>query len=174
MPQPVRVEHEAHAGQRHGETRDHWTEQPSGDRVEHTGGDRDADDVISERPRVILMDIAHSRIRQVDEFHHPAQIAAHQCDIRRLHGHIRAGADGDAKIGLRQGGGIVDAVADHGDQLAVRAVRVALVLQLLNPIGFAIRLHLCDHRVNTDLLGDTARHFSLVAAEHDGAHTGLA
>ena len=40
---------------------------------------------------------------------------------RGLHGHVGAGADGDADVGLRQRGGVVDAVADHGDDRALSA-----------------------------------------------------
>ena len=174
MPQPVRVEHQAYAGQCHRKSCNHWAEQPSGEGVEHTCRDRDADDVVSEGPRIVLTDIAHGRVRQVDEFQHAAQIAAHQRDIRRLHGHIRAGADGDAKIGLRQGRGVVDAVADHRNQFVVALVGITLRLQAFNPIRLAIWPNLCDNRIDTDLLGDLAGDLGFVAAEHDGAHTGLA
>ena len=36
-------------------------------------------------------------------------------DIRGLHSHVRASADGDADVGLRERRRVVDAVADHGD-----------------------------------------------------------
>ena len=39
--------------------------------------------------------------------------ALHQHDVRRVDGDVRAGADGDADVRAGQGGGVVDAVADH-------------------------------------------------------------
>ena len=45
-------------------------------------------------------------------------VAAHEDDVGGLDGYVGAGADGDADVGLGQGGGVVDAVADHGDLLA--------------------------------------------------------
>ena len=68
-----------------------------------------------EREPEVLADAAHRRAGQGDGGYHPVELAAHQRDIRGLDGHVGAGADGDADIGLGQGWGVVDPVIDHGD-----------------------------------------------------------
>ena len=49
------------------------------------------------------------------------RIALHQHDVRRLDRHVRARADRDADVGLRQRRRVVHAVADHRDPLAFAA-----------------------------------------------------
>ena len=49
-----------------------------------------------------------------------ARVAADERDVGRLDGDVRARADGDAHIGLGQGRCVVDAVADHGHDAALR------------------------------------------------------
>ena len=46
------------------------------------------------------------------------EVAGHQDHIPRLDGDVGARADGDSDVGLRQGGSIVDAVADESDSLS--------------------------------------------------------
>ena len=46
------------------------------------------------------------------------EVAAHEGEVAGLDGDVGAGAHGDAEVGLGEGGGVVDAVADHGDDLA--------------------------------------------------------
>ena len=43
------------------------------------------------------------------------RVGAHQHDVGGLDGDVGAGADRDAEVGLRERGGVVDAVADHRD-----------------------------------------------------------
>ena len=83
----------------------------------------------------------------------------HQRDRGSRHGHIRAGADGDADIGLGQRRGVVDAVADHRDLLA-------LALQFLDFGGFAARQDLGQHQVDAHLAGDGLGGLLVVAGEH--------
>ena len=42
-----------------------------------------------------------------------AQVAAHEREVAGLDGDVGAGAHGEAEVGLGEGGGVVDAVADH-------------------------------------------------------------
>ena len=173
--QPVRVQHQAHRAQRHRQTRDHRAQQPAGERVECAGGHRNADDVVAERPPQILADVAHRGVGQVDGLDDAAQVAAHQGHVRRLHRHVRAGADGDAEIRLGQRGGVVDAVAHHRNQSAglrgraggaIRGLGgglVAFALQFGDPVGLAVRLDLADHRIDADFAGDAPGYLGLVA-----------
>jgi len=46
------------------------------------------------------------------------QVALHQGDVGRLHGHVGTGSHGDANISPRQRRGVVDASPDHGHHLA--------------------------------------------------------
>ena len=166
----IGVQHQAHRAQRHRQSRDHRAQQPSGERVKHAGGNRNADDVVSECPAEILSDIAHRGIGQIDGPDDAAQVAAHQRHVCRLHRHVGAGADGDAEIGLCQRRGVVDAVTHHRDKIVRRAggagrgcVLITLALQFGDPIGLAIRLDLADHRIDADLTGDAPCHFGLVS-----------
>ena len=45
-----------------------------------------------------------------------AEVSFDQGDAAAFHGDVGAGAHGDADIGLRERGGVVDAVAGHGDE----------------------------------------------------------
>ena len=50
---------------------------------------------------------------------HQADVAAHQRDAGRMHRHVGAGAHRDADVRRRQRRRVVDAVADHGHDLAL-------------------------------------------------------
>jgi hypothetical protein len=52
-----------------------------------------------------------------------------------FHGHVRAGAKGNADIRLGQGRGVIDAIAHHGYNLAG-------VLQMFDVLGFGLWQHL--------------------------------
>lgn len=67
-------------------------------------------------------------------------------DVGRLDGHVSARADGNAHVSLRQGWGVVHAVAHHGHSLP-------LVLQLLDFGHLVRRQHLCKDFVDANLKG---------------------
>ena len=46
-------------------------------------------------------------------------VAADEGEVGGFDGHVGAGAHGEAEVGLGEGGGVVDAVADHRDDLAL-------------------------------------------------------
>ena len=75
-------------------------------------------------------------------------------------GGLRAGVHGDADVGLRQRGGIVRAVAHHGDQLAA-GLLLADVCQLGFGRGFG------DEIVDAGLRGDGLGGQRIVAGDHD-------
>ena len=53
-PEAQAVGEHRHARERHRRRGDHRVEQPAGERVEHAGGDRDAEHVVEERPEQVL------------------------------------------------------------------------------------------------------------------------
>ena len=59
--------------------------------------------------------------RQPDGVDRGAQVAAHQGEVAGLDRHVGAGAHRHAEVGLGERGGVVDAVADHGDDAGPRA-----------------------------------------------------
>ena len=61
---------------------------------------------------------------------HIGQVAAHQHNVGGVQCDVRTGTDGNAGLGAGQGGGVVDAVTDHGD--------AALLLQCAD-LGFLAR-----------------------------------
>ena len=90
------------------------------------------------------------------------QVASHQRQVRRLDGHVGAGAHGEAEVGLGQGGGVVHAVADHGDDLA-------LALQPAHHVDLVLGQHLGDDVVDADLAGHgPCRPLVVAGEEHRG------
>ncbi len=68
-----------------------------------------------------------------------AQVAADEGEVAGLDGDVGAGAHGEAEVGLGEGGGVVDAVADHGDD-------PALGLQAADDVDLVGGQHLGDDR----------------------------
>ena len=66
-----------------------------------------------------------------------------------------------AEVGLGEGGGVVDAVADHGDDLA-------LGLEAADDLDLVAGQDLGDDGVDPDLVGDAAGGPLVVAGEQDG------
>ena len=99
--------------------------------VEHAHGHGDAERVVDEGAEQVLAHVAHRRLADLDRGHDAHQAALDERHVARLDGHVRAGADGEADVGLGQGGRVVDAVADHADPLA-------LELQLLHLVGLVL------------------------------------
>ena len=75
---------------------------------------------------------------------------------------LRAGIHGDADIGLSQGGGVVGAIAAHGDQLA-------LGLLGADQLELFLRRRLGEEIVDARFSGDCRRGHGIVAGDHDGA-----
>ena len=70
------------------------------------------------------------------------------------------GADSDADVGLDQRGGVVDAVADHGDACAA-------CLEPADLVGLLSWQDLGEHLCYADLRGDRLGRGPRVAAQHD-------
>jgi len=65
-----------------------------------------------------LADVAEGGAREADGAGEAAEVAFHEGDAGAFDGDVGAGAHGDADIGGGEGGGVVDAVAGHGDAFA--------------------------------------------------------
>ena len=88
-----------------------------------------------------------------------AQAAADQGDVGGGDGDVGAGADGDAEVGLGQGGGVVDAVADHRDHVPVG-------LEGGDAVGLVGGQDLGDDVVDADLGRDGLGGGGVVAGHH--------
>ena len=81
-------------------------------------------------------------------------------DARALHGHIGAGAHGNADFRFAEGGCVVDAVAGHRNMFPFRA-------QLLDLGDFSGGFDLRFHRIQAEFLGHRGGSTAVVAGEHD-------
>ena len=102
------------------------------ERIEHARGDGHAERVVDEREEQVLADVPHRCAREAAGAHDAAEVALDEGDAGALHRHVGPGAHGDAHVGLGQRGGVVDAVAGHGDD-------AALGLQALDRLGLPRR-----------------------------------
>ena len=161
MSQAQRVCHDAHARQAHCCGAEHGRELPAGEGEEHTRGQRDADAVVEQRPEQVLLDVADRGARELDGAGDIHEVAAHEHHVGTLLGDVGAGADGKAHIGARQGGGVIDAVAHHGD-LAARVLQLAHVALLVGGQHVGNNLLAAQSHAPGDGLG---RH-AVVAGEH--------
>ena len=156
--QPQGVGHHAEAGQAHGRRAEHGIQcQAKGHKA--ACGQRNADDIVDKRPEQILVDISQSSPAEPNCRRHIQKAALHEHHIRRVNGHVRAGADGNARIRPGQGRGIVDSVAYHGD--------LALGLQLPDHGLLAVRQHPGDDLVHSGLGPDGLGRTLVVSGEHD-------
>ena len=88
------------------------------------------------------------------------QVAPYEGEVAGLDGGVRAGAHGQAQVGLGQRGRVVDAVADHRH-------RTALVLEPLDDVDLVLRHDLGDDLVDADLGGDGLGDGLVVAGQQD-------
>ncbi len=113
------------------------------------------------------MHLAQRRARQLDRPDDVIGVAFHQHDVGALDGNVRAGTDGKPHIGLREGGSVVDAIADHAHPLA-------LALQLLDLVRLLPRQHVRQYRGNTKARRDSVGRCLIVAREHHDLDTAFA
>ena len=119
--------------------------------------------VVDESEEQILPDVAHGRPAQVAGTEDAGEVAFYQGDAAALHGDVGAGAHGDAHVGLRERGRVVDAVAGHGDHSS-------LLLQLADHVQLPFRQDSSFEFVDAQLLRDEGGCESIVACNHDDAH----
>jgi hypothetical protein len=121
----------------------------------------------SRSPTEVLDHLAVGALRQADDGDDVARVVAHEDDVGGLDGDVGAGADGDADIGLGQGGRVVDAVADHRH-------RRALGLQLADLGGLVAGEDLGEVLLDPEVLRHPGRDARVVAGQHHGPHAALA
>ena len=97
---------------------------------------------------------------QADGVGGDAEVAADEGEVAGFDGDVGAGAHGEAEVGLGEGGGVVDAVADHGDDLA-------LGLEAADDVDLVGGEDLGDDLVDADLVGDGSGGPLVVAGEQD-------
>ena len=113
--------------------------------------------VVAEGPAQPLLDRADGTAGQRDRRHDAAQVATDEGDVGD--GYVGAGSDGHAEVGLGQGGRVVDAVADHGDDPAAG-------LQSRDPFGLLRGQDLSDDLLDADRGGYRFGGGRGVAGEH--------
>ena len=154
------VTHHAEAGKAHGSCAEHGVQrQPQGD--EHTGCQRNADDVIDKRPEQIFVDVAQGSTAQPDGGGHVRQLGVHQYYVRSVNGYVRACANGNAGVSAGQGRGIVDAVAHHG--------YLAVLLQLPDNGLLALGQYPGNHLIHPGLSANGLGGALVVAGQHHHA-----
>ena len=99
------------------------------------GCQRDADDVVDERPEQILPNHVNRLLAQFYGFRNRQKVVAHQRNLRHIHRHIRSLSYRHAHVGKGQGLGVVDSVAHHRYLLA-------FVLKFLYQCLLVARQHL--------------------------------
>ena len=149
--EPQGVGDDEEAGARHRGARDQRV-QVAG------GGQREGGDVVAERPEEVALDRRERAAREPDGIRARAQVARDERDVGGLDRDVRAGADREAEIGLRERRGIVDAVADHRDD-------AALVLQPADDSGLVLGQDVGDHLGDPHLGGDGAGRRGVVAGQ---------
>ena len=121
-------------------------------------------DVVDESPEEVLVDRAQGGAAERDRPPDRGQVAADERDIAGFDGDIAAGADGEADIGLGQGGRVIDAIADHGHARAFR-------LQLGDRAGFVGWQDLGHDLRDADLAGDGGGGLLVVAGDEGHVQT---
>ncbi len=90
-------------------------------RVEEAeGSEDDAERVDADRAGEVLPDDSARPSRDGKRFDEAFKVVSEQHHVGALLRHVRAGPHGDTDIGLSQRRGVVDAVADHGDDTLLR------------------------------------------------------
>ena len=119
----------------------------------------DRDHVVAGGPEQVL---DHFPVRGAGQFHDSGRIARvgpHQDDVRRFDGDVRTGPNGDADVRLREGRGIVHAIARHGHYESTS-------LHLPDLGGFLVRQNLGEVIIQVQLAGDPASHRLGIPRDH--------
>ena len=156
-----RVRYDAEARKTHRERAEHRLKRPAENRDPYARGERDADDIIDERPEKILTNVAQRRAAEPNGGGNVAHAAFHKHNVRGVDGDVRSGADGETDVRARERRGVVDAVAHHGD--------LADLAQLSDHGLLAIREHPGHHGVDPGRRADGGGSAGVIAREHHNA-----
>jgi hypothetical protein len=94
------------------------------------------------------------------------EVSFDQSDAAAFHGNVGAGAHGDADVGLREGGSVVDAVAGHGDDSS-------LLLQFADDFEFAFGKDFGFEFGDAERAGGAEGDDAVVAGEHHNSEAAL-
>src|SRR6516165_925575 len=158
-PQAQGVTHYGNRAKAHRRSGNHGTQQQTKDRVEDAGCNRNAQHVIDEGEKKILLDIPHRCPTQEPRPDDSPKIPLNERDPGALHGYVCARTHGNADLRLRQGRSVVDSIARHGDE-------TSLFLQPLYMLALILRQDFRDHAVGAELTRDGLRSGPAVTSEH--------
>ena len=127
--------------------------------MKDAGCQRDADDVVDERPEEILPNHVNRLLAQFYGFRKRQEVVAHQRNLRHIHRHIRSLSYRHTHVGKGQGLGVVDSVAHHRYLLA-------FVLKFLYQSLLVARQHLALVMLDAGSLCPVVSRFLLVATHH--------
>ena len=116
----------------------------------------------SRRPIEVLEHLAVAGVGEPDDTEHAARIAGRQHNARRFDGDVGACADRESDVGAGECGGVVHAVADHGDGEATS-------LQLDHGLVLVFGEHLGEDLVDAELRGDGVGDLAGIAGDHHDA-----
>src|SRR5271157_1196244 len=105
---PGRIEDEGQLGRDVNKGSQQWVEKSNGCQAH-------SDRVDGERTHKVLQDDATTSPGNTQSFYQFREVAADQNDIATFAGHGSPRSHGDTNVGFNQGGGVIDAVADHRD-----------------------------------------------------------
>ena len=120
--------------------------------------ERDRGDVVGEGPEEVALDRAQRPAGEADRVRRRAQVARDEGDVAGFDRNVGAGADRDPEVGLGERRSVVDAVADHGDDLAG-------LLQPAHLGHLVLGVHLREHALDPDLVRDPLRRRARVAGQ---------
>ena len=136
-------------------------------RIEQAGGQRNADEVVANRPAQVLAHDAQSLTGEGERSGNSGWLRAQKQNIAGFLRKIGAGAHGNAGISLGQRGSVVDAVADHGNAQP-RLLKGANASQLAGRIETGFDLG------DSSLLRHGRGRCGRIAGEHEHAEAGVA
>src|SRR5216683_7604302 len=102
----------------HRRAREHRTQQPSENRIENSGSDRNSNHIVQKCKSKILLDVANGGAAQFSRSHDSAQVTLEKSDARTFNRHIRSRAHGYAHVRRSQCRRVIDAITRHRDYAA--------------------------------------------------------
>ena len=143
----------------HGGGAEHRVHFPAAERDKQTSRQRNADDVVAERPEKVFADVLQGRASESDRGGDIRGTAVDEDGVRSIDGDIGTGTDGNPEIGACQRRCIVDTVTDHGN--------VSRFLQGTDDFFFSVGKNACDDLIDTCGCTDSGSGFGVVPGQQD-------